>query len=983
MKAVNYRKLLLWLLNLTLFVMLPILLFFFGFSHIDKLHRTSLMKVVEQSIDSEMQNFEAHIHTERFLGGIFKETYRQNSAATASESYNLLWNQLDGCFDYMIWNASQSFVAGSISPQAIEGDWDLAWKTLEKPFMLRNRDVAADENEMKNLRKMFGPQIVLQMVDDYLSDRVTGLMWCDSAGRRPPVWIGHRRGFSVAIFVPGKNLTGKRGLEYYLKYGQKPDNLFKLGFVKGKQIFGLTEPPDDHQFARLLQHNSAPGETIETKEMILFPRVVEDDLTLFAYVHKTGALTKDLSRAVLFSFLVFLLLLPYVFVSGRALFSGQIVKISISRKLALLFAYANGLPLIMLFFAGYDFIHQKEFALYDELHAQGTRYLQNLDERFESEHALNIVNIQNAVNELKKELKQGPMQVQHFDRLVRQIYLRSKSRRELRIYLVASETRIFGTSDSLYIGENRHKIYSEILDSPDLRRTEEQRVFNSLGQFILATINGRPQDPKSSAEVEMIAESVMQKPLDEFQHDFVANDGRISVWGIGTNKSPACLRLISVNDDGLFDYMLIINWNQGILEKRYLNRQFLNANRNIPGLKIGLYHEPTNDFQPSQFPDKNIVKKHTDNFTSKPCSPRQFVVTNAHTYLLMGFVGRYLGNYRLFALYPVENVKEQIDREKTRLVFAGIASLLLTLILGQFLAHSFLFPLQKLHAGAEAIKARNFSMRLPPLGRDEFGEMAEIFNTTMVDLSELEVAGAIQEHLLPRQMPETGKFGIYGNIISMGELGGDYYDYFNTSPGRFSVLIGDVAGRGAGAALIMAMAKAVVMQLADLHEKPDELAHHLHDLLTATAKNARKTMTMQYLNIDGNSGSGVYTNAGGWPPLIVNPKTRSIREVDLPGPILGAMKKPRFATREVTFAPGEAMILYSDGIIEARNAENIILGLARLKEIALAAWHPDPKQYFSELLSLHRNFTGTATVQDDMTMIVISFAEQTREEQAS
>jgi sigma-B regulation protein RsbU (phosphoserine phosphatase) len=349
----------------------------------------------------------------------------------------------------------------------------------------------------------------------------------------------------------------------------------------------------------------------------------------------------------------------------------------------------------------------------------------------------------------------------------------------------------------------------------------------------------------------------------------------------------------------------------------------------------------------------------------------------------MAFIGRFLKDYRIFAMYPVSKVKEQIDREKSRLIFAGIASLLITLILGQFLAHSFLFPLQKLHAGAEAIRARNFSMRLPPLGRDEFGEMAEIFNTTMVDLEELKVAGAIQEHLLPRQMPDTGKLSIYGKIISMGELGGDYYDYFNTSPGRFSVLIGDVAGRGAGAALIMAMAKAAIMQFENYHEKPDELAMHLHEMLSAAARSTQKTMIMQYLNFDSNTGKAIYTNAGGWPPLIINPGNKSVREVELPGPMLGAMKKTSFGKTNIELQPGEAIVLYSDGVIEARNNDNEILGLQRLKEMAIAAWHPDPEQHFAALLALHRQFTGMAPAQDDITLLIVSFAEKKQVEQTS
>ncbi len=577
-------------------------------------------------------------------------------------------------------------------------------------------------------------------------------------------------------------------------------------------------------------------------------------------------------------------------------------------------------------------------------------------------------------------MRQHGLNLHNYRALVDKVYSVVESRGSVRFYLIASETDIFGTGDSLYLGDKRQALVSEIIDSADLRRGDEKKVLNSLGRFIMASLNGRPPDPRSSTEVELVAESAMQKPLIEVQHDFIANNGKIDVWGMGTNKSPACLNLLSINDDRQVDYMVIVNWTPHVMENLYLKRQFLSANRNIVDLQVGVIQEVAGIFLPEKFPDREIMTKRVRSFTSKPCPSREFISIGTQTYLLMGFTGRYLTNYQLFGLYPVDKVKGQISREKTGLFFAGFVSLLITIILGQFLAQSFLFPLQRLYGGAEAIRSRNFSLRLPPLGRDEFGEMAEIFNTTMVDLEELQVAGAIQEHLLPRQMPDCGRFRIFGRIVSMGELGGDYFDYFNTSTGRFSLLIGDVAGRGAGAALIMAMAKAAVMQFAEVVEKPEILALRLHELIQAAGKRTQKTMIMQYLNLNGNDGTGVYTNAGGWPPLIVNSHSGEIREIALAGPMLGALKKPKFGVAEIALQPGEAVIFYSDGVIEARNVAGEILGLTRLKQMAARCFSADPQQFFAALLEAHREFVGDTRVNDDMTLLIAVFCDQQQSE---
>ena len=971
------RYLLLWFAQMVLFVLVPVLLFYGGFIHMEKLRSAALVKIVEQNLENEMQNFEAQVDTERFLSRLFRETYLTNRLASAPAAFGELHARMNGLFDYLLWDDADRFVSGSISPDTLPGNWQMALQSFKKPFKHSDKDIVTDDDEMTNLRKMFGPQIVLHTVDNCVSERGEKLLWCDSTGRRPLLWVGFRLGYMAIVLIKPENAAGTTGLEYYLKNRQPGSSLFQLGFVKGNNLISAKPLPDEHkELQKIIRHEMTPGERLETAKAFYYARVVEDDLTLFAFVEKDSGVVPEQAKASLAALLVFMLLLPWVIVSGRAALRGSGLKMSISRKLALLFVYANGLPLLMLFFAGYDFMHQKELALYDEIHQQGTHFLQNLDERFESEHALQIVNIQAGLDKFRADVRQRGLNMENYRALVDKVYSVVESRGNVRFYLIASETDIFGTGDSLYVGDKRQALVSEIIDSADLRRGDEKKVLNSLGRFIMASLNGRPPDPRSSTEVELIAESAMQKPLIEVQHDFIANNGKIDVWGMGTNKSPACLNLISVNDDRQVDYMGIINWNPHVLESLYLKRQFLSANRNIIDLQVGVIQEVAGIFLPEKFPDRKAMEKRVRSFTSKPCPSREFVSIGTQTYLLMGFTGRYLANYQLFGLYPVEKVKSQISREKAGLFFAGLVSLLITVILGQFLAQSFLFPLQKLYAGADAIRSRNFALRLPPLGRDEFGEMAEIFNTTMVDLEELQVAGAIQEHLLPRQMPDCGHFRIFGRIVSMGELGGDYFDYFNTSEGRFSLLIGDVAGRGAGAALIMAMAKAAIMQFSDVVEKPQVLAMRLHDLIQAAGKRTRKTMIMQYLNLNGIDGKGIYTNAGGWPPLIVNQNSGEVREITLPGPMLGALKNPRFDAVEIALQPGEALIFYSDGVIEATNAAGEILGLARLKQMVANCFAADPQRYFDRLLEAHREFVGATRAQDDMTLLIAVFDDQ-------
>lgn len=443
--------------------------------------------------------------------------------------------------------------------------------------------------------------------------------------------------------------------------------------------------------------------------------------------------------------------------------------------------------------------------------------------------------------------------------------------------------------------------------------------------------------------------------------------------GLGISRSLAYIELISLFAGGKYDYLLMVLWAEGILEDCYISRQFLNAGRNMADLQLGMLNEESGLYFPAELTVNKTLREYTRQFTHRPVSPRQFISFDHQDYLIMGFRGKFLKNFSLLALYPVNKIKEKIYHEKSRLITFGIVSLFLALILGQILSYSFIFPLRILAEGAEAIRQRNFSARLPELGRDEFGEMAQVFNTTMVDLEELKVAGAVQEHLLPRHLPEFAGCQIHAQSFSRGDLGGDYYDCFTSSSGNLCLLTGDVSGHGVGAALIMAMAKAAIMKLEELHNSPADLLLRMHQLIATIRQEQVKSMAFQIFNIDMQTRKALYSNAGSWPPLRINPARQQVSEISLPGPRLGTLKKPVFKTIELDFTAGEALLLYTDGLVKAKDTRDQMIGLENFKKLAVQSFDPCPKKYFNNLMAAHRMMTGDSELQDDTTMIIVVF----------
>jgi sigma-B regulation protein RsbU (phosphoserine phosphatase) len=299
-----------------------------------------------------------------------------------------------------------------------------------------------------------------------------------------------------------------------------------------------------------------------------------------------------------------------------------------------------------------------------------------------------------------------------------------------------------------------------------------------------------------------------------------------------------------------------------------------------------------------------------------------------------------------------------------------MAVIILTL-LGYLLAKSFVLPLQIIATGAEAIRKRDFEMRLPRLGYDEFGDIARVFNETMVDFEELKVAGIVQEQLLPRLPLSTEKISIAGKSEAIGDVGGDYFDFFTVSAARTAMMIGDVSGQGVGAALIMAMAKACVLQSQALLEKPAELLLNLHKLIKETSqKSEKRFMSAQYVCFNEDDNCGTFTNAGGFPPLLVDPISRTVKEIAGAGPFLGTLKRPRFCEQPFKVEPGQALILYTDGILESFNYREKEEGFDQFRKLVIEAYDIDPEIYCSKILDGCRNLNQSGIV-DDKTVVVM------------
>ena len=196
------------------------------------------------------------------------------------------------------------------------------------------------------------------------------------------------------------------------------------------------------------------------------------------------------------------------------------------------------------------------------------------------------------------------------------------------------------------------------------------------------------------------------------------------------------------------------------------------------------------------------------------------------------------------------------------------------------------------------------------------------------------VARTLQEGLLPDQLAEIPGLEVairYHSIADGGRVGGDFYDCFDMSPGRWLVAVGDVAGKGTAAAVLTGLARHTLRAIAFRDDRPDDMLRFLNEaLLRQSSESAFCTIGLVRLDrVDGRFEA--YLAFGGHPyPLRVREGGRA-EDVVVRGTLLGVEDEPVIEPVALTLEAGDTLVLYTDGVVDARDAAGGRFGEARLR----------------------------------------------------
>jgi serine phosphatase RsbU (regulator of sigma subunit) len=237
---------------------------------------------------------------------------------------------------------------------------------------------------------------------------------------------------------------------------------------------------------------------------------------------------------------------------------------------------------------------------------------------------------------------------------------------------------------------------------------------------------------------------------------------------------------------------------------------------------------------------------------------------------------------------------------------------------------------------------------------------------------ELTIAGSIQQSFLPAELPQIPGWQLSAALLPAREASGDFYDVFPLPQGRVGLIVADVADKGMGAALYMALSRTLLRTYAlEIPDHPAQVFEAANRRILADTR-ADQFVTVFYGVLDPASGRLCYSNAGHNPPLLASPTAGApLQKLIRTGIPLGIQEDHPWSEQEIQLQAGQLLVLYTDGVTDAQNEKRQFFGSDRLETLLTA--HPGltAAEFQALLLQQVADFTGTGSPFDDITLLVV------------
>jgi HAMP domain-containing protein len=892
---------------------------------------------------------------ERLLKKLFDLAHQQNSSLNYLEkALERLKKNYPGQFEFVVWNNRGQVIEKLTDEKRYRYVLKKLFEVLkdvhenmisENPIEIKElTSVKANLNIIRQfLGRVFLPETLR---NPYQRESDEALILADYGKERPYFWYQIGEKFGILAFLNWDLIKGHHGLNKLCKTINRhfPDSFCGYTHIRALDQIQPTPPPylQKEALTGLARFESIAEQEIEQNDSFMSVQLLNSKIRIFTITGKDRRFfdidarkTQILCKLALL-YGIGLLLIYFNFAIRKAFFS-------IRLKLLLLFLYSNIAPLAVLGFVAYDYLQHQRVAFRDHISMESARLLRDFDARYEQQKHNFTIHLNRKIDAINAS---GATNLD--DKTIGQI---------------KAMTRSFEVTESFLFSDDGKTIFAFNENGKNLNNTV--RYFKTLAEGVLRYMNRIIQKADRS--------DMLSKITSPEDSDFIRNSVRDSrkIWpiNIGDSVRMGYWNFFGKPKEYINRYFLLLMWTEESLQRIYVRNNLKNLKNNLLGIIVHMRSAKTGRFLSPTSEHSKELQKFMRRIEEKGNAADSSLNMAGEKFVGMGMVGNKLNSITLCALFPESGIDEHVRIIAGKLFAGAFLSIILTTVLGILVAHQFMKPVKTLANAAEAINQQNYRHRVSGLDHDEFGHLGGVINRVTEGLGELEIAKVVQESLFPDETFSQDDYEVFGKSVVMTTLGGDYFDYFKIDDENFGVIIGDVAGHGVGAALIMAMAKARVI-MTDEQQRLDPalltgLVHQI--LLNLKSRNLRRMMTFQYLVINSKTGLVRFCNAGHCYPLLV--KSGSSQYIELVGSPLGAGKRARYLNLEFNMNPGDSLILYTDGIIEAQNSDQQPLDLAGLQIIAERLYDSTPRNYYDGIFNAYINWAGDAG--DDTTIIVI------------
>lgn len=356
--------------------------------------------------------------------------------------------------------------------------------------------------------------------------------------------------------------------------------------------------------------------------------------------------------------------------------------------------------------------------------------------------------------------------------------------------------------------------------------------------------------------------------------------------------------------------------------------------------------------------------------------------------LLFGFLGASVVPILAISIAEAATLQGKTDASTIVLPVMLNVSIFLSLIVSGAVARYIARRVGTLAEGTRRLGAGDLDYRVPVESQDEIGALAAAFNQMAGDLiasraelqrttaererylRELEIAHGIQQSFLPQSFPRVPGYDVAARTIPARHVGGDFYDFIPLREGRWGMLVADVSDKGVPAALFMALSRSLVRAYSLEYENVLTALRAFNAFVVADNPSGM-FVTLFYATLDPETHRLTYVNAGHNPPILLQGRDHQVVLLRAHGIALGVWPDVKLDEHPVQLEPGDVVVLYTDGVTEAFNADRAMFDVERLTAVVRA----NPQTSASEIVRAIENavveFTAGQPQSDDITLLVI------------